>query len=61
MDDGFSAEKNEVSERFFFSKKIWFPQPKNEASEEATIFFFQKTDFPQKLSERSRFVFKKET
>ena len=38
LDDGFSAEKNEASERIFFFilKKILIP-PKSGASEEATI------------------------
>ena len=50
MDDGFSAEKNERANDFFFLKKNSI-FPKNGASEEATIFF-QKNDFPQNWGER---------
>ena len=58
MDDGFSAKKKRASEFFFSEKNVCFP--KNRASEEASIIFFQKTDFPQKGGEgRSELFFQR--
>ena len=60
MDDGFSAENNGASERnlFLFFLKNNLISPKNEASEEATIFFSKNLISP---ASESDFFSKKET